>query len=89
MDKNDRDILMDKYINSLNTEKTDCNIVLVHNPDGLDFLLQRLLETGEILLKPTLFLAGHTHGGMFDVPFFRELGLTACKTQFGRYKGWY
>ncbi len=62
MDKNDRDILMNKYIDSLNVEKTDCNVVLVHNPDGLEFLLRRLRETGKKLVHPTLFLAGHTHG---------------------------
>ncbi|MEI6711196.1 MAG: hypothetical protein WCK88_02985 [bacterium] len=57
MDKNDRDILMDNYIDSLNAEKTNCNIVLVHNPDGLEFLLQRLDETNETLQHSTLFLA--------------------------------
>lgn len=89
MEKRDRDTLMDEHIDALNAEKTDCNIVLVHNPDGLEFLLQRLLERKQTLEKPTLFLAGHTHGGMFDIAVFRELGLMTCKTQHRRYKGWY
>jgi len=26
---------------------------------------------------------------MFDVPVLRHIGLMACKTRYGRYKGWY
>ncbi len=44
METIDRDTLLDDYINSLNGDKTDCNVVLVHNPDGLEFLLRRLRE---------------------------------------------
>jgi predicted MPP superfamily phosphohydrolase len=89
MNKNDRNTLMDTYIDSLNAERTDCNIVLLHNPDGLEFLIQRLTETSQSLHKPTLFLAGHTHGAMLDVPLLRHIGLMGCKTHYGRYKGWY
>jgi predicted MPP superfamily phosphohydrolase len=89
MGKIDRNREMDRYIDVLNTAKIDCNIVLLHNPDGLEFLLQRLRENGKKLLRPTLFLAGHTHGAMFDLAILRHIGLMACKTQYGRYKGWY
>lgn len=87
--KERRDILMDAIIDALNAPESDCNIVLLHNPDGLEFLLQRLHKTGKQLLHPTLFLAGHTHGAMLNIPILRQLSLLGCKTRFGRYKGWY
>jgi predicted MPP superfamily phosphohydrolase len=88
MPKEERDNFLDAYITSLN-ENADCHVVLLHNPDGLEFLLSRLQETHKQLIYPTLFLAGHTHGAMLDMPLLRNMGLYACKTQFGRYKGWY
>ena len=88
MPKEKRDSFLDAYIASLN-EDFDCHVVLLHNPDGLEFLLSRLQETHKQLIYPTLFLAGHTHGAMLNIPILRDIGLYGCKTQFGRYKGWY
>jgi len=65
--------LLDRSLDALNAADIGCNCVLLHNPDGLEFLLQRLRETNTTLKKPTLFLAGHTHGAMFDVPLLRHL----------------
>ncbi len=89
MPKNERNILLDQYIYMFNHTHNDINIVLLHNPDGLEFLLERLRETNQSIIAPTFFLAGHTHGAMCDVPYLRHLGLGLCKTSFGRYKGWY
>lgn len=89
MPRKERDMIMDQYIYMLNHTHNDMNIVLLHSPDGLEFLLNRLKVTKQSITTPTLFLAGHTHGAMFDIPFFRKLGLWVCKTSFGRYKGWY
>lgn len=63
MKKRDRNMLLDQYIYTLNSMHNDLNIVLLHNPDGLEFLLARLKSTGQTITTPTLFLAGHTHGG--------------------------
>lgn len=89
MKRKERDMLMDQYIYMFNHTHNDMNIVLLHSPDGLEFLLARLKATKETITTPTLFLAGHTHGAMFDIPYLRKLGLWVCKTSFGRYKGWY
>jgi len=82
MKKDDRDVELDQYIRACNTEGLRCNIVMIHNPDGLNFLLQRLLETSQKLHHLTLFLAGHTHGAMFDIPVLRGIGLRLCKTYY-------
>ena len=87
--KIERDKILDASIETLNSTATDFHVVLLHNPDGLEFLLQRLLETHKTILHPTLFLSGHTHGGMFDIPLLRHIGLRECSTIHGRYKGWY
>jgi predicted MPP superfamily phosphohydrolase len=87
--KKECDNLMDKYIEKLTTTKTDLHIVLIHNPDGLEFLLQRLKKTHKKLTTPTLFFAGHTHGASIDLPFIRRLDLWLCHTIFNRYKWWY
>jgi predicted MPP superfamily phosphohydrolase len=89
MSKKERNILMEQYIYTLNHTHNDMNIVLIHSPDGLEFLLSRLKATKQIIVPPTLFFAGHTHGAMFDIPYLRHFGLKACNTSFGRYKGWY
>ncbi|MCB9807210.1 hypothetical protein H6768_05005 [Candidatus Peribacteria bacterium] len=80
MQKKERNMLMDQYIYTLNHTHNDMNIVLIHNPDGLEFLLSRLRSTKQVIIPPTLFLAGHTHGAMFDIPFLRKFGLRACMT---------
>lgn len=64
----ERNEILDEYIRQLNDINQDINICLLHSPDGLEFLLQRLRETGQKVLKKTYFFAGHTHGGMFDIP---------------------
>lgn len=40
-----RDELLDEYIRQLNSGEQALNIVLLHNPDGLEYLLRRLYET--------------------------------------------
>lgn len=89
MPKKERNMILDQYIYTLNHTHNDLNIVLLHNPDGLEFLLARLRATKQSLTTPTLFLAGHTHGGMVDLPLLRKIGLMASRTAFTRYKGWY
>ncbi len=86
MPHEERNALMDAYIDKLNNSGNDMNIVLLHCPDGLEFLLARLKETGKKFQTPTLFFSGHTHGGMFDMFMLRTIGLIVCKTKFGRYK---
>lgn len=89
MDIADRNILLDTYIHLLTQGQADFHVVLLHNPDGLEYLLERLKKTGKKLTKPTLFLAGHTHGATLDLPVIRRGALRMCKTRFKRYKGWY
>ncbi len=89
MPKKERNMILDQYIYTLNHTHNDMNIVLLHNPDGLEFLLARLRATNQSLTTPTLFLAGHTHGGMVDLPLLRKIGLMASRTAFTRYKWWY
>lgn len=38
----ERDMLLDQYIYLLNHTHNAMNVVLMHNPDGLEFLLERL-----------------------------------------------
>lgn len=57
MSGGERNTLLDSYINLLTQTKTDLHIVLLHNPDGLEYLLQRLRETEKSIQTPTLFLA--------------------------------
>jgi uncharacterized protein len=40
--------------------KDDCRIVLAHNPDSADTILES---------KPDLVISGHTHGGQVNIPF--------------------
>ena len=40
--------------------KERCTIVLAHNPDSADTLIES---------KPDLIISGHTHGGQVDIPF--------------------
>lgn len=89
MPKKERNIILDQYIYTLNHMHNDLNVVLLHNPDGLEFLLARLKSTKQSITTPTLFLAGHTHGAMVDLPFLRKIGLLASRTAFTRYKWWY
>ncbi len=89
MDVIERDNLLDRYIQLLTQDKAEFHIVLLHNPDGVEYLLARLKKTGKSLTKPTLFLAGHTHGTTVNLPVFRRGALHVSKTRFKRYKGWY
>ncbi len=57
MEKERRDTLLDALIAHLSDQNVARNIVLIHNPDGLEFLLQRLLETQQFITIPTLFLS--------------------------------
>lgn len=57
MSADERNTLLDKYIRLFTQAKTDFHIVLLHNPDGLEYLLQRLRETKKSIQIPTLFLA--------------------------------
>ncbi len=65
------------------------NVVLLHNPDGLQYLLERLKETDKSIEKMTYFFAGHTHGGMVDIPGIKDFALSCAHTEYERYKGWY
>ena len=89
MEVEERNSLLDTYTRLLTEEKVDFHIVLLHNPDGLEYLLQRLKKTEKKLTTSTLFLAGHTHGSSVDLPIFRTASLRVCKIKFKRYKGWY
>lgn len=89
MPKKERNMILDQYIYTLDSTHNDLNIVMLHNPDGLEFLLARLRATGQSLKTPTLFLAGHTHGAMIDLSFLRKIWLMASRTSFSRYRGWY
>lgn len=85
----ERNSVLDAYILLLTETKADFHIVLLHNPDGVEYLLARLKKTGKSLTTPTLFLAGHTHGTTVNLPVFRRGALHVSKTRFKRYKGWY
>lgn len=89
MKKAERDVLLDAYIHLLNRSDIDFHVVLLHNPDGLQYLLRRLVETNTTITTPTLFLAGHTHGSTLNLPIIRHGALRVCKTKYGRYMGWY
>jgi predicted MPP superfamily phosphohydrolase len=89
MKKAERNILLDAYIELLSTSEIDFHIVLLHNPDGLEYLLRRLAETNKKITTPTLFLAGHTHGSTLNLPVIRHGALRVCSTKYGRYMGWY
>lgn len=89
MPTRERNALLDTYIHLLTESEADFHIVLLHNPDGLEYLLRRLTVTNKKIDKPTLFLAGHTHGSTLNIPIIRHGALRVCKTKFGRYKGWY
>lgn len=45
MSPRERDMILDQYIYMLNHTHNAMNVVLMHNPDGLDFLLERLVIT--------------------------------------------
>lgn len=89
MPKKERDMLMDQYIYMFNHTHNDMNVVLLHSPDGLEFILRRLITTKQTITTPTLFLAGHTHGASLDFHVLRELSSLVSSTRFHRYKGWY
>lgn len=89
MSVEERNILLDSYIHLLAQTKTDFHIVLLHNPDWLEYLLQRLKVTKQSIQTPTMFLAWHTHGSSLDIPLLRRASLRVCKIKFKRYKGWY
>lgn len=84
-----RDNLLDAYIENLNSGKQACNILMMHNPDGLEFLLRRLRKTDTQITIPTLMFAGHTHGAMINLPWLRDIALNRINVYFGRYSGWY
>lgn len=44
-----------------NVEKNNLNILLLHEPDGIDALKKHPID---------LALAGHSHGGQIDIPFY-------------------
>ncbi|HCX61057.1 MAG TPA: metallophosphoesterase, partial [Clostridiales bacterium] len=52
------------------------NIVLSHEPDVIDFLLEYDID---------LFLSGHSHGGQVNLPFVDSLPLLAKKYTRGLY----
>ncbi len=86
MDIADRNSLLDTYIYLLTRSAADMHVVLIHNPDGLEFLLNRLVKNKQTFEKPILFLAGHTHGASINLPLIRRGALRICKTRFKRYK---
>lgn len=85
----ERNSILDAYILLLTQPEADFHIVLLHNPDGVEYLLARLKKTKQSLTKPTLFLAGHTHGTTVNLPVIRRGAFFISKTRFKRYKGWY
>lgn len=89
MQVSERNALLDTSIHLLTKSDLDFQIVLIHNPDGLEYLLRRLSATNQRIETPTLFLAGHTHGSTLNLPIIRHGALRVCKTRYGRYKGWY
>ena len=89
MNVSERNMLLDTYIHLLTQGEADFHVVLIHNPDGLEFLLRRLMKNKQTFTKPVFFLAGHTHGASLNLPLIRRGALRVCKTRFKRYKGWY
>ncbi len=89
MDPQARNNLLDTYIENLNSGKQSCNILLMHNPDAFEFLLRRLKETKTKITVPTICFAGHTHGGMIDIPWLVDFALSRIHVQFWRYAWWY
>jgi len=57
-------------------DKDRYNIVLSHEPDVIDFLLE---------YDADLFLSGHSHGGQINLPFLDSLPLLAKKYTRGLY----
>jgi len=57
-------------------DEDSCNIVLSHEPDVIDFLLEYDID---------LFLSGHSHGGQVNLPFADSLPLLAKKYTRGLY----
>lgn len=80
---------LDGKIQSLNNGSQILNVVVLHHPDSLQYLLKRLTETGQSLQKETRFFAGHTHGSMVNIPWIRQICLDMCLTKYWRYKWWY
>lgn len=85
--ENERSDILDRTIAELNNGHQVINICLMHNPDGLEYILRQLKLTGRKIEKPTFFLAGHTHGAMFNVPGLRGISLAACSLEFNRFNG--
>ncbi len=64
----------DKLIGFL--DEKSCNIVLSHEPDVIDHLLEYNID---------LFLSGHSHGGQVNLPFVKVLPILAKKYTGGIY----
>ncbi|MDW5299001.1 MAG: metallophosphoesterase, partial [Sedimentibacter sp.] len=59
-----------------NLDKDSYNIVLSHEPDVVDYLLENNID---------LFLSGHSHGGQINLPIVKLLPLLAEKYTRGIY----
>jgi len=59
-----------------NLDKNSYNIVLSHEPDVVDYLLENNID---------LFLSGHSHGGQINLPIVKLLPLLAEKYTRGLY----
>lgn len=87
--KEQRDEILDEFMRQCNHGVQACNVVVLHNPDGLQYVLERLQEVGKKLEKKTIFFAGHAHGSMIDLPVMNRIWLGICGVKHNRYKGWY